>query len=277
MKTFPVRLLFYLSMLLLSCTASAQRLSAATDGQRPADATTQNQQFTGVMPLFDNLYYIGTSFVSAYVLKTSDGLIMIDTLYDEFTGQALTAMKAAGLDPSDIRYVLLTHGHNDHTGGIAAVQALATPTIAMSAADAAMSSLTPDIVLADGDAITLGDTTVRFYLTPGHTPGVASMLFNVADGDTTHQAFLFGGHNVTSNSKEAFTQFIESVQRLQGLLPDVEVNLTSHPWAALIYQRAALLADRKAGDPHPFVNGADFRAFLGERLQDAQSRLPNAQ
>src|SRR5690606_39137858 len=137
------------------------------------------------------------------------------------------------------------------------VVAVSGAVAAMSAADWELSGQTPGQVIDDGDMLALGDTTVRFYLTPGHTPGVLSMLFTVRDGDSAHQAFLFGGHNVTSNSADAFRQFITSVQRLQRELPEVEVNLTSHPWAALLFQRAALLAQRGPNEAHPFVDGED--------------------
>ena len=265
-----------LAALFLPMQAQSQRLSAATMGQRPADANPQTQTFAGPVQLFDNLYYMGTTFVSAYLLVTSDGLIMIDSLYNEFTGQALDAIEDLGLDPADIRYVLVTHGHTDHTGGAIAIKERSGAPIAMSAEDWAISGMEADLIYADGDTLTLGDTTIDFYVTPGHTPGVLSMAFTVRDGANTHKAFLFGGHNVTTNSAENFEWLMESVERLQAALTDIEVNLTSHPWAALIFQRAELLANRQPGQPHPFVDGEDFRAFLAERLESSRTGLERA-
>lgn len=119
----------------------------------------------------------------------------------------------------------------------------------------------------------MGDRTLEFYVTPEHTPGVASTVFPVHDGGNEHRAFLFGGHNVASNDAGAFRLFIESVQGLQQTLEDIDVSLTSHPWASLIFERARLLASRAPGDPHPFVDPEDFEAFLAERLDDARTRL----
>jgi hypothetical protein len=99
------------------------------------------------------------------------------------------------------------------------------------------------------------------------------MQFSVRDGAASHEAFLFGGHNVTSNNAEDFAAMITSVQKLQNSLSGIEVNLTSHPWAALIFQRAELLKMRKTGEPHPFVDGADFTAFLDERLKSSRESL----
>ena len=131
-------------------------------------------------------------------------------------------------------------------------------------------------MIKDGDTLTLGDTTLKFYITPGHTPGVASMEFPVYDSGRKYKAFLFGGHNVTSNSPEAFEMFIASVKRLQATLTGVDVNLTSHPWAANIFERVEKLKARKPGDPNPFVAPEEFKAFLQERLEDAETRLTEA-
>ena len=269
-----------LLIVLLLCAAlpsAAQegqhKLSAATDGQRPADANPETQQLAGPIKLFDNLYYVGTNFVSAYLLVTSDGLIMIDSLYQGYTAPMLDSLRTLGFDPADIRYLILTHGHEDHTGGIDEVRAISRAKVAMSAEDWKLAGLMPELTYADGDELTLGDTHIRFYLTPGHTKGVLSMQFTVKDGADKHEAFLFGGHNVTSNKVEDFSAMIASVQKLLGSLANIEVNLTSHPWAALMFQRAELLKMRKPGEPHPFVDGPDFTAFLAERLENSQQRL----
>ena len=265
--------------------AARSQLSAATDGQRPAEANPGTQEFSGPIQLFDDLYYVGTDFVSAYVLVTSDGLVMFDSLYNQFTAEALEAMEEIGLDPQRIRYVIVTHGHNDHFGGATQIQELSGARVAMTAPDWAMAGqsgiATPapggNIVISDGASLTIGNTTLNFYVTPGHTPGVASTEFRVHDGRREHKAFLFGGHNVTSNQADAFEMFIDSVERLQRDLSDIDVSLTSHPWAALIFQRAELLRSRASGEPHPFVDPEDFEAFLAERLENAQTRLAAVQ
>ena len=272
--------LFHLCLLALSLTLSlsqlshAQELSAATDGQRPAGAMPQTQEYVGPIQLFDNFYYVGTTFVSAYLLVTDEGLILFDSLYNEFTAQLLQSVEELGFDSEDIKYVLVTHGHNDHAGGSEEIREVSGARIGMSVADWAMLDQEVDLVFEDGDSLKLGDTTIEFYITPGHTLGVLSMQFPVRDGDEDHQAFLFGGHNVTSRAAENFEWFIESVQRLQRDLPtDIAVNLTSHPWGSLIFQRAEMLTRRQSGQPHPFVNQEDFVAFLNERLENSRQRL----
>jgi metallo-beta-lactamase class B len=132
------------------------------------------------------------------------------------------------------------------------------------------------MVFKDGDVLTLGDTAIKFYVTPGHTPGVLSMEFTVFEGSTAHRAFLFGGANVTSNRIDAFEMFIASVKRLKSVLTNIDVNLASHPWQASILERAERLKSRRPGEPNPFVAPADFRAFLDERQSDTENRLEQA-
>ena len=63
------------------------------------------------------MYYIGIGWVSAYLVDTGDGLIMIDALYGDFVDTAIEDIKGLGFDPEDLEYILVTHGHFDHVGG----------------------------------------------------------------------------------------------------------------------------------------------------------------
>src|ERR1051326_7595168 len=237
-----------LLLLTIACAAHAQ-------GARPAEASAQNAKVIPPFKIFDNLYYVGIDYVCSYVIKTSAGLILVDTLYDKFTDHPVEAIQQLGLNPKDIKYIVITHGHIDHFGGAKKIRDLTGARVAMTEADWNLMErsnragpdaiVRRDIIIKDGDTLALGDTTLKLYVTPGHTPGVASMEFPVYDGGKTYKAFLLGGHNVTSNQPEAFEMFIVTVKRLMATLKDVDVNLTSHPWAALILERGEKLKSRK--------------------------------
>ncbi len=143
------------------------------------------------LQIFDNLYYVGIGWVSAYVLKTSNGLILIDALYGKWVNRLYANMRALGLDPAAIKYVIATHGHFDHAAGAADVQRRYGARVVMAAEDWALAeapadhplfAMTPprrDIVAEDGMVVTLGDTRVHLYKTPGHTEGVLSLRYEV--------------------------------------------------------------------------------------------------
>jgi metallo-beta-lactamase class B len=154
--------------------------------------------------VFDNLYYIGEKEYSAWAVVTSDGIIVIDTIWshsveDEIVG----GLKKLGFDPAQIKYALVSHAHIDHIGGAKYLQEKFGTHIVMSAADwdfAEASTRLPaeikpkrDVVATDGYKLTLGNTTLTLHLTPGHTPGTISTIFTVQDGGQPHTVATWGG------------------------------------------------------------------------------------
>jgi len=233
----------------------------------------QNARPVPPFKIFDNLYYVGIDWVSAYVVKTSAGLIMIDSLSDKFPEHALKSIEQLGMNPKDIKYVIVTHGHNDHVGGARAIQAVSGARIVMAEGDWVMSKLPRDIVVDDGQEITLGDTTLKLYLTPGHTPGVTSIEFLVFDGKQEYIAFLFGGHGQNFSGARTTQTYIDSVKRVMKLAAWTQVPLANHPDAFQILQRGEKLSARKAVEPHPFVNPEGFTKWLNQLLANAEKKL----
>jgi metallo-beta-lactamase class B len=271
----------------LFAVCSTALLLALTQGNIAA----AQDNFTPAAPfrLFDNLYYVGLQSVSSYVLKTSQGLILIDATYEETANQIPKSMQQIGLNPKDVKYIIVTHGHTDHVGGAAALQKLTGARVGMAEGDwemygkggytssqgqkRAFPPLKRDLVIKDGDTIKLGDTTVKMYVTPGHTPGVTSLDFPVVDQGKTYKAFMFGGLGLnTVNGVRATEQYIASVKRVIAM-PDLQVNITNHPDAAQIFQKRDKLAARKPGDPNPYVDPDGFRAYLQMLLTNAEKKL----
>ncbi len=239
--------------------------------------------------IFDNLYYVGLRGVSSFAVRTSAGLILIDATYEESSAEVIKSLQQAGLNPRDIKYIIVTHAHSDHAAGAPAIQALSGARVGMAEGDwdmyakgGYMSSggqqrvfpaLKRDLVIKDGDTLTLGDTTMKFYVTPGHTPGVTSLEFQVADGARKYKTVMFGGTGLnTVNGVRTTEQYIASVRRMMAL-PDLQVNITNHPAGAQVFQRRDKLMARKAGDPHPFVDPAGFKAYFADLLANAEKKL----
>ncbi len=243
------------------------------------------QQYVEPFQIFDNVYFVGINWVAAYVLKTSEGLILIDSLYGKWTQQLVRNMTQLGLNPKDVKYVITTHGHFDHAGGNAFFKAFSNARIVMTAEDWALAEEKPefaalympvmprDIVAADGDVIELGDTRLEMYKTPGHTEGVLSLRYEVHDGDNTYTAMTLGGVGLNFSGVARTQSYIESYRRLQNMQDGISVSLPNHAAMANVFERGAALAERQAGEPHPFVDPDAYRARLATFLANAGAKL----
>jgi metallo-beta-lactamase class B len=236
--------------------------------------------------IFDNLYYVGMDWVSSYLIATDDGLILIDALYGKFPKHILQSVRALGFDPKNIKYILCTHGHYDHTEGADTLQKVTHARIGMTDADWQMTEgkidnpypnvnarLVRDLVVYDGDSLTLGNTTLKFYVTPGHTTGVLSFSFLARDGNRTYNAFGFGGAGLNFNGVQRTQQYINSIDRLLSMKELLQVNLSNHPGMGKVLDRAALLKQRKAGEKNPFVAPEDYQIWLKELRTQAEKKL----
>jgi|SaaInl5LU_22_DNA_1037371.scaffolds.fasta_scaffold02090_2 metallo-beta-lactamase class B len=236
--------------------------------------------------VFDNLYFVGIGEVGSYVIQTSDGLILIDTLWDNegYTEYLLGNIREVGLNPMDIKYVLILQGHRDHYGGAPALQQIIDAPFGTAEEDRKMmvedfGDYAPriDFIIEEGDSLTLGDTTLDFEITPGHTPGTTSIRFSVFDGGTEHLAYLHGGPLLRTKDPEAGRVFIEDLRRIKEI-PGIEVQIANHfdiaaRGAPDLFGRAELLANRQPGEPHPWVDPEHFQRWLTELIADTQQYL----
>jgi metallo-beta-lactamase class B len=243
---------------------------------------------------FDNVYYVGICFVSAWLITSPHGHVLIDTVFNPFTDQLLQNIRTAGFDPQDIKLVLITHGHWDHAAGAARLkQALPGARFAMTregwreAAEAAQQSASrpdawtmppPDIVLEDGQIIRGGDIAVQAFATPGHTMGTASYVYDVTDSGKRYRAITVGGLGLNAiKGPEQVEAFIASIKRIRGMMdsPDnpVTVHLTTHGFSNGLTETKELLKTRKPGEPNPLVDPAGFRRQLDALQAGAEKRL----
>jgi metallo-beta-lactamase class B len=244
---------------------------------------------------FDNVHYVGMCWVSAWLITSPRGHVLIDTLYGKFTDQLLANVRAMGVDPNDIKLVVVTHGHFDHAGGMSKLKAELAPgtRFAMTregwreaAGSAAQSAGTPrawtmideDIVLSDGQTLTYGDVSIQAYETPGHTMGTASYAFDARDGAKTYRAFTIGGLGLNAiRGPEQVEAFIASIDRIRALTDgpsrSVDLHLTTHAFSTGLTEAKEKLKTRKTGDPHPLVDLVAFRSQLDGLQAGAERRL----
>jgi glyoxylase-like metal-dependent hydrolase (beta-lactamase superfamily II) len=223
---------------------------------------------------FDNVSYVGVGWVGAWLVSTSQGLILLDAVEERYVDHLLDGVRRLGFDPAQIKYVVVTQAHADHFGGARKIQEAYGARVAMGAADWAVladgnqaSGARPparDMALKDGDTIKLGSTTLKFHATPGHTPGTTSVDFTVFDRGQPHRAFLLGG-GAPAPGAVAAEQFLGSLAKVERLQSGVQVRLVNHPWMdPEFWDRADRIARRGPRDPHPMVAPEAFRAWIQE-------------
>src|SRR5581483_7594384 len=190
--------------------------------------------------VFDNVWYVGFQTVSTYLVSTSAGPVLIDAGYAQTSDWLLENIRKAGFDPAQIKYVFVTHSHLDHFGGAPRIKQISGARVGLSALDwdqierqqasapQNFPALARDLVLKDNDAIAVGDTTFKFYFTPGHTPGATSVEFPVKDLGKTYRAVTPGGLGLQYPAQVG-PQFKSSIQRLRQLGP-WDAVLGNHPF-----------------------------------------------
>jgi len=220
--------------------------------------------------VFDNLYWVGTKIHSSWALTTSDGIILIDTLYNYASEpEIVDGLTKLGLDPAKVKYVIVSHGHGDHDEGANLMQQRFHAHIIMGGPDwdaiekaHPMPGGTPkrDMVATDGEKLALGDTTVTIVFTPGHTLGTLSLLFQVKDQGKPLNVVYSGGTAFNNQfDAERFQMYIASQRKLARLAADssATVLLSNHSEFDDAYTKARLLATRKPGEPNPFEVGSE--------------------
>ena len=241
--------------------------AAAGGGARQGGPPPVAQWHAEPAKVFDNLYFVGMTEYSAWAVTTSQGIIVIDTIYDySIEDEVVNGLKKLGLNPANIKYAIVSHAHTDHIGGAKYLQDHFGTRVVMSKEDwdvADRSIREPirpkrDIEMKDGDKLTLGDTTITMYLTPGHTPGTISTTFQVKDRGTTHTVATWGGTAFNFAAKpENFTPYIASAQRFRDIATKsgADVLLSNHTMYDGTKEKVKTLATRKANERHPYVIG----------------------
>jgi metallo-beta-lactamase class B len=264
------------------CTAPAPAPPAATGAAAapaPQGPPPRAQWYVEPVKVFDNLYFVGEKDYTAWAVMTSDGIIVIDPIYDySVEDEVVKGLTTLGADPKRIRYVVVSHAHRDHVGGARLLQERFKARVLMAAADWDLLERTGgdwpkptrDMTITDGQRLTLGDTTLTFHTTPGHTLGTVSTILPVKDGGRTHQAALWGGtaFNWTANPRQYITperparfwfdSYIASARKFRDVAAKAgaDVVISNHSDFDGSKTKIPALASRKPGDRHPYVVGS---------------------
>lgn len=198
----------------------------------------------------DDLYYVGDQMVCVHLIRTDEGMILIDAGYPCAKHLLMESIIRLGFDPADVRWIILTHAHYDHFGASNEFRNLYGTKVAISAADAASMRENParvsadppeppviDRELQDGEIFSFGGKKIRCVLSPGHTLGVMSFFMDVTDCGKTYRAGMLGGVGHTSVALYYLLHYglpLDLPQRMLVTLEQMEkehvdIHLGNHP------------------------------------------------
>lgn len=255
--------------------------------------------------IIDNVYYVGTAGLASYLFVMPEGDILLDGALPESALQIEANIQKLGFKLSDIKYLLNSHAHFDHSGGLARLKRDTGATMIASEGDqsaleggfylgsedrgSTVPKVKVDIAIKDGYQLKLGGRTLTAHLTPGHSRGCTSWGFEAQESGKTYQGLVFCSATVAANRLVDPPQY-------QGIVADyrstfekvakmkVDVFLAPHPeFFDLAGKRAKLAA---GASPNPFIDPmglgtliaqlkADFEVDLKQQ-QDAAARAAKA-
>lgn len=245
--------------------------------------------------LAGNIYFVGSRAVSVHLIDTGEGLILIDTGYPYMKEQILCSIRALGFDPADIRILLHSHGHYDHIGCTMDFKALSGAKTYITridneiingkrplswAEELGFEPLPPfdcDVLLEDGDRVSLGNTSIECRLVPGHTEGTLAFFFETEDNGRRLTAAMHGG--VGTNSMEAWFLdkygldyglreiFRNDLHRLAEI--PVDIVLGNHPDQS---DTEGKLARIFAGEKDACIDSGEWKRFM-KACEDRLDRL----
>jgi len=260
----------------------------------PAEITVRPWKFH-VEPfrIIDRLYYVGNRDVSSHLIDTGQGLILLDTTYQETVYLLLESIRRLGFDPDDISFIVHCHAHYDHCGGTRAIVELTGAKTLLGEADVELLEQRPELswgpeygvefeesfkvdrLLRDGDVVSLGNVAIECVHIPGHTPGSMAFFFAVGEAGKSYTVGIHGGPGLNTLTDEYLARYGLPASRRQDYLASLEklkpskvdIQLGAHPGQNdTLAKRAAMTPDR-----NPFIDPQAWPGYLADLEAKAKS------
>ena len=247
--------------------------------------------------IIGDIYYVGASDVTSYLIVTPKGDILLDSGFAETVPQVEKNIAALGFKLADVKILINSHAHFDHAGGLAELKRATHATLEVSAADAAIMArggqgdpgygdrfhyepVQADKLLKDGDKVELGGVSLTAHLTPGHTPGCTTWTMKVEEGGRPYDVLFLcsvtaPGYQLVGNPRypDIAADFTRSFAILRALPCDV--FLGAHGGYYDLQGKYARLEHREPGNP--FIDPKGYRAYLDKAEQAFEQELAEQQ
>ena len=233
--------------------------------------------------ILGNIYYVGASDVTAYLIATPKGHIVIDGGFEETGPMIMSNIEKLGFEVASVRIILSSHAHYDHAGGLAAIKYATGATLMAGAGDVPLLTsgghndpqfgdtllfppVVPDQALHDGDRIALGGSILFAHLTPGHTPGCVTWTMTVRERGKAYNVVFVGSPSLPSQYRlvgnarypNVIADYRHTYEVLKALSCDV--FLTQHGSLFDLAGKSARL--QKGEKPNPFIDPEGYGRFV---------------
>jgi metallo-beta-lactamase class B len=240
-----------------------------------------------------NIYYVGASEVTSFLIATPEGQILLDGAFEETAPIIQKNVEQLGFKMSDVRILLNSHAHLDHAGGLAALKQLSGARLVASAGDKPLlengghndpqfadrllfPAVHVDQVVKDGEAIALADVVLHAVLTPGHTPGCTTWTMQVTEGSKKYDVVFLCSTTAPDYqlvNNKAYPQIAADYERTFTRLKILPCDVFLAPHGSMFHLHDKLNQLKARSNPNPFIDPEGYRSFLAESEKAFREKL----
>jgi metallo-beta-lactamase class B len=260
---------------------AALLLAASLSAQRTAEERAEWNKPVAPFRIAGNVYYVGAAGVASYLISTPRGLIVLDGGLPETARLVVENLRRLDFPISDVRYLLNSHAHFDHAGGLVQLKRLSGAQMIASRADAKIlesgekfPKTVVERIVGDGDTVQLADVTLTAHLTPGHTPGCTTWTMPVEEHLQRFNIVFYCSTTVVSplvNNRE-YPSIVSDYEATFAKLRTIpcDIFLAPHPsFFDLTAKRARL---GRPGE-NPFIRPGEMAAYVARSEADFREEL----
>lgn len=274
--------LFASVLTLLVASQSVPSLTGSM-GQAPyTKATPEWNQPVKPFRIIGNIYYVGASEVSSFLITTPNGHILLDSGFAETVPLIADGIKQLGFKIEDVKILINSHAHYDHAAGLAQLKRLTGAQLVLSEPDAALVAnggkgdfqwgdkftyepARTDRIVKDRDRVALGGVEMIARLTPGHTKGCTTWLMKVIEGGKAYDVVLVGsttapGYTLVNNAK--YPDIVSEYEYTFRLLRSLPCDVFLGPHGSFFNLKGKAERLERGEKPNPFIEGKSYRDFL---------------
>lgn len=236
--------------------------------------------------IIGNIYYIGAAGVSAFLIHTPEGSILLDGGLPETAPRIAQNIAKLGFDIRGVRFLLNSHAHYDHAGGLAELKRLTGGLMLASAGDAPalraggpdMPAVVVDRIIRDGETVAAGGAAMRAQVTPGHTQGCTTWMTTARESGRDYSVLFHCSTSVVAplvgNTEypAIVADYRKTFARFDGMKADV--FLGAHP---SFFDMAEKRTRMIAGGANPFVGPAELARFNQQSKKQFEDALAKQQ